>query len=43
MNPRERWIMAIIIGLAALYIFGWKALYLYGVAALIYLFSRGKR
>jgi hypothetical protein len=43
MSGRERWIMAAIFALGALYFFEWQALYLYGVGALIYLFTRGKK
>lgn len=43
MSSIERWIMAVILGLGALYLFGFNALYLFAVAALIYLFTRARR
>ncbi len=43
MSSIERWIMAVILGLGALYLFGYNALYLFAVAALIYLFTRARR
>jgi len=41
-SDREKWIMAAIIGVGALYLFELKALYLIGVAALIYFVSRSR-
>ena len=43
MSSTERWIMVVILGLGALYLFETKALYLFAVAALIYLFTRATR
>ena len=43
MSSTERWIMAVILGLGALYLFELKALYLFAVAALIFLFSRARK
>lgn len=43
MNPKERWTMAGIIGVGAVYFFEWNSLYLFGVAALIYLFTRASK
>ena len=43
MSSTERWIMAVILGLGALYLFEEKALYLFAVAALIYFFTRARR
>ena len=43
MSSKEMWIMAVILGLGALYLFETKALYLIGIAGLIYLFTRASR
>ena len=43
MNERDKWIMAAVLALAALYLFKWQALYLYAVAAILYFFSRKSR
>ena len=41
-SDKERWIMAAIIGVGALYFFELHALYLFAVAAVIYFFSRSR-
>ena len=43
MSPRDQWVMAVLLGLGALYLFGLKALYLYILAFLIYLICRSSR
>ncbi len=43
MSPKERWVMAGIGAVAAVYFFHWNSLYLFGVAALIYLFTRASK
>ena len=40
MSGRERWIMAAIFAVGAVYFFGWNSLYLFALAALIMLFTR---
>ena len=42
MSAKEKWIMAVIVGVIALWLFKWDALYLYGLAALIYLITRAR-